>query len=530
MAETNGANGSQTTSLAQPNHDSPPNHDEQPNSHEQQNDHGSMKDLEDMDKDELNADIARSMEPLKGPGVEIDTHAYDDADERNLNAEIVRLQARLKELDGESTATEIELVSQPDLSNEEQLEQPNHAQQRNRDDADSDQESTSTVVYGQEPYATYEGKVLKLCHTLWPDIPADHVKAERLKGGGYNRIIGISQQSTSTGETEDLIFRIARFDYFDMETDIATIGLVMRSTSIPVPDIISHDPSVDNILGAPYSIQRRLPGRNLDDAWPTLSHKQRILVTEQVCQILTELQSKPYPCSGKLDPASVMGNNSALISFMKLHAGESDGPREILPSEPDQKYSEFLTMQFKRWKNTDILLCPTNPADYFDELTAVVEEMESSGLFDDAGYYLCHLDFQPRNILVSTADGDQAAITGVLDWDLAVFAPNFMGCMPPEWIWRWEHLEDHNENDDSGSHLVSSDPEAQELKHIFENGVSTKYLAFAFRDEYRLARKVCRIAMEGMRSDDTWKGYDEILKLWPQLSDQLGVPCNESGR
>ncbi|KAL2051408.1 hypothetical protein ABVK25_008275 [Lepraria finkii] len=91
--------------------------------------------------------------------------------------------------------------------------------------------------------------------------------------------------------------------------------------------------------------------------------------------------------------------------------------------------------------------------------------MDDTGFLCDDGYSCCHLDLNaaPRNVMVNIQADGPAAITGILDWDSAVFGPKFVGCAPPIWLWAWnrEGIEDEREADDTPPTL-----EQQELKTL----------------------------------------------------------------
>ncbi|OKP12743.1 hypothetical protein PENSUB_1475 [Penicillium subrubescens] len=47
---------------------------------------------------------------------------------------------------------------------------------------------SSTLVYGHEPFETFQVRVLKLCQAVLN--PAGDITIERMNGGGFNRIDG----------------------------------------------------------------------------------------------------------------------------------------------------------------------------------------------------------------------------------------------------------------------------------------------------------------------------------------------------
>ena len=148
--------------------------------------------------------------------------------------------------------------------------------------------------------------------------------------------------------------------------------------------------------------------------------------------------------------------------------------------------------------------------------------MDAAGLFgDDVFFTLCHLDLAPRNIM---ADIDRTSnalrITGVLDWDSAVFAPNFMNCEPPSWIWAWPDDDDESESDDFEDIHANDEPatpEDQELKRKFEEVMGKDMVKFFHMPQYRLARSLFRLAMSGMRGNNPYDRADRLIQEWDTL-------------
>lgn len=60
------------------------------------------------------------------------------------------------------------------------------------DDSESVFSETSTVDFEHEPFDTFQTKVKNLVHQLWSELQLEDVEIERMKGGSFNRIIGVS--------------------------------------------------------------------------------------------------------------------------------------------------------------------------------------------------------------------------------------------------------------------------------------------------------------------------------------------------
>ena len=156
----------------------------------------------------------------------------------------------------------------------------------------------------------------------------------------------------------------------------------------------------------------------------------------------------------------------------------------------------------------------------WDSLIDAAEEIDRYGLFKDDKMSLCHLDLQPRNIMAEIQKDQSLKITGCLDWDSAVFAPKFVGCAPPRWLWADEEGE-YNEDDELGANDVPSTPEKQELKSIFEQAVGADYIEYAYAAQYPLARMLFRIAKDGVWLNEHLASVDKFMAEWDSLRNSL---------
>lgn len=53
-----------------------------------------------------------------------------------------------------------------------------------------------------------------------------------------------------------------------------------------------------------------------------------------------------------------------------------------------------------------------------------------------------------------------------------------------------------------------------EIKCIFEETVGDTFLHYAYQPQFRLARKLFKIACHGNRSNETWKKIEDFLGEW----------------
>ncbi|KAL8957716.1 MAG: hypothetical protein Q9193_005085 [Seirophora villosa] len=395
---------------------------------------------------------------------------------------------------------------------------------------------TSTETYEQVPYADYLPAVRELCHELWPSATQDFI-IERLNGGFFNRIIGITAPDPATQVPTRYVLRIPRFLYARPDLELAIHHYVQEHTSIPIPQVIFSDPTAANVLETPYVVQARLPGMKLSDAFYTLNHDQRKDVVQQWARIILEEQAIKNQTAGVVEATE--GPDGTRIYNVRLwdtrcpFASPSlqdvqlasdrivfkmfDG---VDPASDRNVLKMFLT-QFKRWAISSTQANRTGDiydlnAEWYTRLGNVAMDMDAAGLFKDNNHHLCHCDLESYNVLVEVHADDSAEIVGVLDWDSAVFAPMFVSCAPPWWIWNWnkEDVDEARAND------TPADPEKQELKELFEDIVGPQFVKYAYEPEYRLARKLFSLAVDGLASSEHFREMEEIFEQWPRLKAQ----------
>lgn len=158
-----------------------------------------------------------------------------------------------------------------------------------------------------------------------------------------------------------------------------------------------------------------------------------------------------------------------------------------------------------------------------EQFCKTVSEMDAAGFFKglDGYFTLSHLDLEPRNILIDPeSPPDRQIISGILDWDDAVLAPAFMSCLPPMWIWAWQEDEHEDER------LANEEPatlEQKELKTVFETAAGPQYVRCAYHPAYRLARRLVRFAIDGIRSNEDVKEAEAMVREWQSLLPQPAV-------
>ncbi|KAI1781120.1 hypothetical protein F4818DRAFT_28661 [Hypoxylon cercidicola] len=387
-------------------------------------------------------------------------------------------------------------------------------------DAASD---SSTVLYGHEPFDTFQSRVLDFAlHKIWPDADPDEINVEWMAGGSYNRVIGISRQPVEQPDLHvQYIVRIPRFGYMKVDNQVATLRLLRQRGRIPAPVVICFDQTDDNELGSQYMVQNRVPGFALASVYPRLVHEERCRVARDLGRVYYEMLATYSDAPGAL---VLPINHTGKLELLPWQRPAVPWTREYNDSPVPQDIYELLVDIFVARKNLDRRRWPEATARprLMDQFCNMASELSEGGWLTNCYVSLAHLDLEPRNIIVDlTSITEPSIISAVVDWDSAVFAPQFMCCKPPVWLWTWldENDDDGEDPDERLANEEPPTPEGRQLKRLFEESAGPDYLRFAYAPSYRLARQLVRLAIEGIRSREALKEAREMLVEWSAIRD-----------
>lgn len=377
------------------------------------------------------------------------------------------------------------------------------------------QSDTSTLVYDQEPFEQYVSRVKDLIHTIWPAVANEDISVERMKGGAFNRIIGFSIPDQDGANRGQYILRIPRFEAAQMTNHLASLKFVTELTNLPVPEVVTSDCTTLNALESPYMIQHRLRGTPIISLYPEMDHRIRCEAARQLGEAVASLTSLQSSRMGRLTSSKngLDGQADFLVQVL-----DDTGPTESWAysiGSGKQDVSEALQEIFNYRSSMAMADVPAEGfrAEYMQRFARMAFEMAATGCLEDVPTTLCHLDFEPRNILVDLQNL-VSPVSGIIDWDSAVFAPSFMSCAPPMWIWAWKDDEDEDERTANDTLPTR---EGCELKEIFESAAGPVYMRFAYDPIYRLARRLVHFALFGIKYAEDLTQADAILQEWSDM-------------
>ena len=431
-------------------------------------------------------------------------------------------------------------------------------------------QTISTATYErqeQEAEERYREQVEELCRNLWP--PPENLKQrllassfvtrlrtisilrsitprpqtpliEHLKGGGFNHISSIKLPPLcATDGHRDLILRVPREEDSRPDRQVATLNFVREKTSIPVPKIAAADFTCNNALGKPYVLQHRVPGRDLESVWDEITHAQRLLVAKQLGHVLKALLSVESPHAGIIEAGSGASEFAKLPNIVPIKIESQGEPLELTlegatRNQPTRTTLDFFESYLGSWRQ-DYLTTSGGVIDaevsLYDQLLTTAREMDDLGLFKPDINCLCHLDLhERRNIMVqlNPSSTTSLSLTAILDWDEAIFAPKFVNCQPPAWLWGYDK-DTHVDEDDmlpwpyelAGADEEPKTWEQRELKCAFDEAAGGEYVRLAYGESSRLGRGLFRLATLGLNASWYVAAAERIVREWSVLKDSM---------
>ncbi|KAF2787279.1 hypothetical protein K505DRAFT_258060 [Melanomma pulvis-pyrius CBS 109.77] len=390
-----------------------------------------------------------------------------------------------------------------------------------------------------EPFDTFKPKVTALCQNIWHTLPSSAIAITRMEDAFFHRVISITithppqplhwfhkisnrflqtfgldaLTGPESSKPEEFVISIPRRkNYPYLQNGIAMMFYLNLHSAIKAPRIKFFDLTANNAIGKPYTIQHRIPGKPAQYVYKDLNTGQRITFARELGTALSKMMKDRVMSPGTLDPEYI----TTFPQIECLECPFRDGYRAPLPNSPfptssiPQTVFSFLETQFKRQRAYDLSQgVRVNP---WSKLWPIVVSMNEMGLFTDHMYYLTHMDFEPRNIMVDVTSPTTATLSGILDWDDAVFAPVFMHCTPPYWLWDLGYENGHKSDDveEAKANDTPADEGLQQVKKAFEDAAGKLYLKYAYTPEYRMARTITRIAITG--PEFLTNDYDDIEK------------------
>jgi len=352
-------------------------------------------------------------------------------------------------------------------------------------------------------------------------LPGEHDSLKELQFGGFNLHVDI--------KFDDGVVWLARFRVlkinrpspektdFDRLSEVATYRL-LRTTKILVPSVhdFALDQDQDNPVGVGYILLEKLSGQSMNWAQATAAQKSHIF--RQLRDIYLELEKIPQSSIGR----PIFSRNST----DKVHVGASffdyDANGGCIPRGPFSTCSEWYDASINHRR--DLIMTGETAAraryDAFlvnrylhDNALRVLDTPSSSGLS-----FLKHVDSRDCNFLV---DSDYT-ITGIIDWELAFFAPKETAFQCPLFMVDIGKLYEGYPTTSRDEELFAREFEhadRQDIASIVRNGKKYRCIEFSIytdthnREDFEGLFAGAWRVVEGEQQEFSWETWKKAARM-----------------
>jgi len=198
-------------------------------------------------------------------------------------------------------------------------------------------------------------------------------------------------------------------------------------------------------------------------------------------------------------------------------------PHFAQPSQtpaPSQTPFGYLIDHCQRWQKYEEEIGRASRNKNLWRITiAVAKALDRRGWLGQR-FHLTHGDLFPRNILAKITGLETVEITGIVDWDMACFAPKFVALRPPFWAWVGHSMDERDED------LATYEPPEgrfKTLKQAFRSAASEEFIIFGLSRESAIARKLFRVVNSGLLGDRRHLAL-QLAEEWNALypEDKIG--------
>ncbi|KAH7391306.1 hypothetical protein BKA64DRAFT_677302 [Cadophora sp. MPI-SDFR-AT-0126] len=288
-----------------------------------------------------------------------------------------------------------------------------HVEDRpDEDNYDSESICSSTIQYCQEQFHIYKFKVIQLCRDIGLGEPR---KIERMEGGSFNRVIGLTFPS---GDKPEYVLRVPRYALDEDQTkdiiDQVSVQLhLAKCDSLPVASVAAYDSTTNNAINSQYVLQERLHGETLCDIFYDLPLCEKLQIATKTAEIILKLESikvdKPGRLVGADDLPPFSHPPAVPLADIKI-SGFRDHPMSDGPGLEKQPLASFIWELLEHRK--EIYEDMPHLVERCEKLQVIALEMQSAGLVRvaDSDTVLWHWDLSASNILArqvtTPAEGD----------------------------------------------------------------------------------------------------------------------------
>ena len=359
-------------------------------------------------------------------------------------------------------------------------------------------------------------------------VPGDHDRLKGLQFGGCNLHVEIKFDDGVTWLARFRLLKINRPSPekvdFDRLSEVATYRL-LRTTNIPVPSVYDFalDGDKDNPVGVGYILLEKLPGQPMNWSQATTSQKKHVF--QQLKDVYLELEKIPQSSIGR--PVFSSKNTDT------VHVGacffDYDSNERCIARGPFSTYFEWYDAYINRRRDLIMTGELAGRARYDAFLVNrylhdnVFRALYTSTPSTSGSFFLKHVDSRDCNFLVD----DDYTITGMIDWELAFFAPKDTAFQCPLFMVDVAKLYEGNPEIGPDEELFAQEFDhvnRRDMANIVRNGRKFRSIEFSVDtdthniDYFRALFAGAWRVIEGEQKEfswDTWKKVAQVRYLDP---------------
>jgi hypothetical protein len=299
--------------------------------------------------------------------------------------------------------------------------------------------------------------------------------------------------------------------------------VLKRETTIPVPEILQFDNSLNNELNCPYILMEHVDGIPLQDSWfdHRVSHdileQRRVTTLRQVAAAMIQLDKFTYGKGGQVayskdGHSTTVGPMKCMDSAAELARLETDDT-DLTPIfcelGPFEDQSSFLLSLLNR-RNSP-------PDEYSRGINEMLRLFISWIPNSNANeFVLSHPDFDMQNVLVA----EDGSLRSLIDWDGVAAVPRVVGNRSyPGWITRdWDPAK-YAWDEDAEPNETVKENSPEELAHYRDiyadavgSAVSTSDLPISLTRNSLIVENV-RIA-----ADDPFSTHGIVERIFHEIT------------
>ncbi|KAJ5765315.1 hypothetical protein N7520_004874 [Penicillium odoratum] len=294
-------------------------------------------------------------------------------------------------------------------------------------------------LFGLQPRWSLEPDIEAIKQTVQYLRPSSTIEVTFLTQGSFNKIYEVKS------DDEMLIMRIALpvDPVHRTISEVATLDWIQRTTTIPVPKVITYESSWGNPIGFEWILMNKIPGKQFGDIFRTLSFATKESIVKELAAYSVDLYRNQLRGIGNIHDVLAIPDVGRIVAMRffwgenvrrVINRGQFASSKDWLASgdqDNDEHKENHDNKDEKRDKNED---------DGAEEASKTLEMIEKLRLilpsvFPDTCEHpepsmIFHDDLSVVNFLVN----DNGRIAGVLDWDFVSALPLWKACDFPNFL------------------------------------------------------------------------------------------------